>query len=438
MKRFALALGALLLTAGIVQALDVQRYSSTAANNNIAAPDGWPENMAPSGVNDSARENMAASKRLLEDFEGARSTTTASPSDGAYFFTTFRTISAAYTGMRLSFTASTTATGPVTLNVNSFGAATIFKLHDQELASGDIEQNQIITVVYDGSSFQLVSQLANAGGLIAPASSTDNCVVLWDGTGGDTVKNCSGTGTTGHPLLSQGSSSNPVFQQVSTAGIADADDGTLLTWSASRTATTVTPGTTGQVLTSRGDASTPTFQTIGGGYTSISFTAITAGTNFDITGFASATYDNYEIWISNGQPGNDGVILRMLTSTDGGTSFDTGTSDYSWAVTADQETAAVDQAGDADDGEIQLSGTLTVGNAANENISLRISIYSPEATEFTTFTWEGTSRGTTGIFRSLNGAGDRQSAADVNAIRLHWNTGDWIAQGNIQFLGIAQ
>src|SRR3990167_304736 len=59
--------GAILFTAldgqGVF-AKDVRQWSTTAASNNDASPDGWPENMAPSGVNDSARENMAAIAEL--------------------------------------------------------------------------------------------------------------------------------------------------------------------------------------------------------------------------------------------------------------------------------------------------------------------------------------------------------------------------------------
>jgi len=42
---------------------DVKNWSTVAANNNAAPPNGWPENMAPSNVNNCARENMAALKR---------------------------------------------------------------------------------------------------------------------------------------------------------------------------------------------------------------------------------------------------------------------------------------------------------------------------------------------------------------------------------------
>jgi len=45
----------------------IELYSTTAANNNSAVPNGWPEGMAPSGVNDAARQMMAAIRTWYED-----------------------------------------------------------------------------------------------------------------------------------------------------------------------------------------------------------------------------------------------------------------------------------------------------------------------------------------------------------------------------------
>lgn len=42
---------------------DIKDWSTVASDNNKAPPNGWPENMAPSDVNNTARENMAAAKR---------------------------------------------------------------------------------------------------------------------------------------------------------------------------------------------------------------------------------------------------------------------------------------------------------------------------------------------------------------------------------------
>lgn len=71
--------------------------------------------------------------------------------------------SAYTTGMVVNFKANTANTGAATLNVNSLGAKTIKKNKDQDLSDNDIKSGQIVTVVYDGTNFQMQSQLANSG-----------------------------------------------------------------------------------------------------------------------------------------------------------------------------------------------------------------------------------------------------------------------------------
>lgn len=46
---------------------DISSWSNTASGNTSAAPNGFPEGMAPSGVNDAAREVMAAVRRFCDD-----------------------------------------------------------------------------------------------------------------------------------------------------------------------------------------------------------------------------------------------------------------------------------------------------------------------------------------------------------------------------------
>ncbi len=48
---------------------NLSSWTTSAASNNAASPDGFPEGMAPSGVNDSAREMMAAVRRWYIDAE---------------------------------------------------------------------------------------------------------------------------------------------------------------------------------------------------------------------------------------------------------------------------------------------------------------------------------------------------------------------------------
>jgi hypothetical protein len=63
------------------------------------------------------------------------------------------------TGMVVHFKANTANTGAATLNVNSLGAKTIKKDVSVDLDTGDILANQLLTVIYDGTNFQVISPL---------------------------------------------------------------------------------------------------------------------------------------------------------------------------------------------------------------------------------------------------------------------------------------
>jgi hypothetical protein len=71
-------------------------------------------------------------------------------------------ITALAVGDRFSFLADVANTGAATLQVNSLPvvAAAILKQHDVALATGDIEAGQIVTVVWDGTVWQMQSQIA--------------------------------------------------------------------------------------------------------------------------------------------------------------------------------------------------------------------------------------------------------------------------------------
>lgn len=76
---------------------------------------------------------------------------TASPAPTAYV-----------TGQIFTFKADVANTGACTLNVNSLGAKTLKNKVSADLSTGDILANQIVTVVYDGTNFQVLSKVAQA------------------------------------------------------------------------------------------------------------------------------------------------------------------------------------------------------------------------------------------------------------------------------------
>lgn len=60
-------------------------------------------------------------------------------------------------GQLFNFKAAGGNTGAVTININSLGAKSIKKFTSVDLASGDIATGSIVTIVYDGTNFQIVN-----------------------------------------------------------------------------------------------------------------------------------------------------------------------------------------------------------------------------------------------------------------------------------------
>ena len=132
---------------------EVKSWDTSAANNNSASPNGWPENMAPSGVNDSARENMAAIARLYADINGTLDTT---GSANTYLLAPNVTYAAYARGDMFRIEINVTNTGASTLNVSSLGAKNILKANGDALLAGDLVAGGVYDVVYDGTQFRLL------------------------------------------------------------------------------------------------------------------------------------------------------------------------------------------------------------------------------------------------------------------------------------------
>ncbi len=86
------------------------------------------------------------------------------------------------TGMVVHFKANSSNTGSATLNVNGLGVATILKNFNVPLVADDIKAGQMVSVMYDGANFQMLSQTGNA------VSNNNNnsgvpsgIIVMWSG-----------------------------------------------------------------------------------------------------------------------------------------------------------------------------------------------------------------------------------------------------------------
>ena len=105
------------------------------------------------------------------------------------------------TGVPVVFKANTINTGNATLNISALGAVNILKSYNGTLSDGDIKAGQWVTVVYDGTAFQLQSPVTQ------PSARTTASVR-------QTVLGCSVSGTTGLPnFLATGATTTAVYLQ---------------------------------------------------------------------------------------------------------------------------------------------------------------------------------------------------------------------------------
>lgn len=139
-------------------------WSEVAASNNQNPPNGAPEGQNAGSLNDCIREVMAQTKRLWGRLNGRYAST---GSANAYVLTPDVALAAYQTGERYSFRANFANTGSATLNISGLGARAIKKMGASgkaNLASGDIQSGQPVTVEYDGTDMVMVTP---------PSSGTD-------------------------------------------------------------------------------------------------------------------------------------------------------------------------------------------------------------------------------------------------------------------------
>jgi hypothetical protein len=181
----------------------------------------------------------------------------------------------------------------------------------------------------------------------------------------------------------------------------------------------------------------------GGAWTLITATTISDDATISFTGFDDSTYSSYRFWLENVVPATDGAKLWFRTSTDGGSSYDSGASDYDWSVShyrADSTTAFAYY--DDNDAQIKLAGegagSYRIDNTAgNGGVNGTIEIFDPGNTASMTFvTYQITWAEQNGLYPcAYSGHGRRNSAADVDAVQFLADSGN-LTSGRILFEGL--
>lgn len=152
-------------------------------------------------------------------------------------------------------------------------------------------------------------------------------------------------------------------------------------------------------------------------------------TNISAT-YRAIIYDLYGII-----PVTDGVNLQMLTDSAGGASYDVGASDYQYLLSGLDTALNVLDAGDAANNAIVLN-PIGISNTANWGFTGRVVMTAHDTTAITRVAISGDfiDTGTT-VLVTTKGAGVRNSAATVNAVRFNFSGGN-ISSGIIVQRGL--
>jgi hypothetical protein len=135
----------------------VTGYSTTPGSNNGSPPNGAPEGMAPSAVNDTIRQIMADvaveaqvnAVKVLASVAGTDTITGSMTPD----------LTAYSSGMIVVFTPANNNTGAATLNIDSLGAKSIVKEDGRALIAGDLQASAAHVLVYDGTNFVVLNPM---------------------------------------------------------------------------------------------------------------------------------------------------------------------------------------------------------------------------------------------------------------------------------------
>jgi hypothetical protein len=131
--------------------VSASNWNSTDASNTDAAPDGFPEGMAPSGVNNGLRAHQGAIKRW---YKWSTPATTAGTST-AYTLTYDVAPGALVDGMTHLVQFNATNGAAATLNINSLGAKPLYTYQAAGWAAapaGVLTANMVSRVAYDSAS----------------------------------------------------------------------------------------------------------------------------------------------------------------------------------------------------------------------------------------------------------------------------------------------
>ncbi len=253
------------------------------------------------------------------------------------------------------------------------------------------------------------------GDVNGPSSSTDLSLSLYSGTTGKLLQDGPVLGTAGQVMTSGGAGVAPSFQTPAVA-LLPANNLSDVVSAPTSINNLVAPGVSGNVMTSNGTNWTSAAG--GGGAWSVkSNGTFSAVANFDFTAITKTT----KIILTN-MTGSTNAVLNAQTSSDGGTTFDGGATDY--VYTTQYYTSGATNSIIASAGTTYINlGTGGISSTTDNDSTLIVVIGNPSsATKNTVIGSNEYQTGST-VTTFSEGGGARLSAAIVDAMRIYPSAG---------------
>lgn len=175
-----------------------------------------------------------------------------------------------------------------------------------------------------------------------------------------------------------------------------------------------------------------------GSYVFLGQRVASASATLDFTSLMTADYDTYVFDIIDLRPATDNVALHMRTSTDNGANWDSSAGAYYWRtdIVALDGTSTAPTLASSTTSATEMTLAPGVGNAANEGVSGEVVLRGVNGTtRRKAIHFEGEAEDPSGITRLIRSDGHRNNAANIDAARFYFSSGN-ITSGTINLYGL--
>jgi len=198
----------------------------------------------------------------------------------------------------------------------------------------------------------------------------------------------------------------------------------------------------GKYLKADGTWAVPPGTATGGGLVLVQEQVASTSATLDFTSWYSSTYDVYEIVFLNVVPASNGVDLYLRVSTDTGSTWKSGASDYAWMQQGSTPPTSNTVFGDEADAQIAVSwtgGTGMQASAADGGFSGTVRLYNPgSSASYKHFLGQGIQdSSSTGTFVSSTVHGAYLATTAIDGLRVLFSSGD-ITSGTVRVYGLVK